>query len=393
MEENNNVINLSDKVAIDEKADIEVGIDTGETFGNLDNLTDKEINDKYDQLMNLSTIDNQEELSKEDIDNIEDSYDNPPLDISNLNIFETAENVDINEITSDNLDIDESQVKAMLSDDDITEMEDIIKITDLLRRRLNGEKFNPYHLFPEKIQHDINAQLVSMGQASDRHSRAMISNMILDQMAEEYKSRNTMDLDDVFLKLGEDAKKLVQEASVEMSDLYLELYSSRKEAIQESINKATENNDLEAVKKFKEIDEAMEESIDLNKFAEYCKTVKIKKFDMEKPSRIYDIIFNKYRDHKNNINDISYCPKILDKHIKDNHEGNLKVCLAFCKYCANMSPDNISEHTFMYFFIRNIIMLDRMNPNGENTDTMKQESYQYYNRVINGLKKCISNIK
>lgn len=390
--ENNKTLILEDRVNIDEKVDIQnIGVDTGEIFDNLDNLSDDEINEKYDQLMNMSLLDTSEtEEDKENIDEIEESYD---TNIKDLNIFDKVDNVDIDEISSSEYDVDESQVKAILSDNDITDMKDIVQITGLIERRVKGEQFNPYPLFPEKIQLEINSQLAMMGKTSDRHSRSMIANMILDQMVEEYKSRNTMDLDDAFLKLGEDARKLAMETSIEMSDLYLELDSARREAIQESINKAEEKGDNEAAQKFKAIQHALDESIDLTDFAEYCKTVKIKKFDMEKPSRIYDIIYNKYRNHKNVINDISQCPKILDKHIKDNHEGNLKVCLAFCKYCANKSPDNIEDHTFMYYFIRNIIMLDRMNPNGENTGDMKQEASQYYLRFLNAIKKCISNIK
>ena len=323
----------------------------------------------------------------------DDKKHNSQCVFKDLNIFDKVDNVDIDEISSSEYDVDESQVKAILSDNDITDMKDIVQITGLIERRIKGEQFNPYPLFPEKIQLEINSQLAMMGKTSDRHSRSMIANMILDQMVEEYKSRNTMDLDDAFLKLGEDARKLAMETSIEMSDLYLELDSARREAIQESINNAEEKGDTEAAQKFKNIEHALDESIDLNDFAEYCKTVKIKKFDIEKPSRVYDIIYNKYRNHKNVINDISQCPKILDKHIKDNHEGNVKVCLAFCKYCANKSPDNIEDHTFMYYFIRNIIMLDRMNPNGENTGDMKQETSQYYLRFLNAIKKCISNIK
>ena len=368
-----------------------IEIDTGDYFDNLDNLSDEEINEKYDKLMSLSTID-QSELSDEEMDDIEEAYDNP-IKLKDLEVFKKVDDVNIDEITSDEINVDESQVKAMLSDNDINDIEDILKITELISRRIKGEQFNPYPLFPDKIKQQINAQLATLGQASDRHSRSMISNMILDQMVEEYKSRNTMDLDDEFLKLGEDAKKLVRETSVEMSELYLELDSARREAIKESIQKAQDNGDFEAVKKFKDIEKALDESIDLTEFAEYCKTVKIKKFDMEKPSRVYDIIYNKYRDHKNVINDIAQCPNILDKHIKDNHEKNLKVCLAFCKYCANKSPDDIKDHTFMYYFIRNIIMLDRMNPNGEDYDSMKQDASQYYLRVINALKNCMTNIK
>ena len=33
------------------------------------------------------------------------------------------------------------------------------------------------------------------------------------------------------------------------------------------------------------------------------------------------------------------------------------MAILFCKYCANMRPANLEEHTFMYYFIANIISL------------------------------------
>ena len=58
----------------------------------------------------------------------------------------------------------------------------------------------------------------------------------------------------------------------------------------------------------------------------------------------------------------------------------------------NFSPDNIEDHTFMYYFIRNIILIDRINPKGKLYETMDEKSKKFYDGFIENLKKCISNL-
>lgn len=295
--------------------------------------------------------------------------------------------------SSNDDEINMNALMKTLNDKEIKNANDALVIAKLVQRRIKGEEFNPYKEFPESIQNLVNAQLAEVGQLSDRRSRAMVSKMLLDEIVEEYQSTEFgMDLDAMLASLKQEEEKAAIDIAKDTADLLMSLDEERRSSIEIGINKAKENNDEETLKKLESMKLAMDEISTLDKFKEYCKTVKIKKFDLEKPNRIFDSFNQKYINHKNNISNITDCPSLLNQHI-DDPDSNLKYCLAFCKYCMNMSPDNIEEHTFMYYFIRNIILLDRLNPRGKLYDTMDEKSKTFYDNRIALIKECSSYIK
>ena len=295
--------------------------------------------------------------------------------------------------SSNDDEINMNALMKTLNDKEIKNANDALVIAKLVQRRIKGEEFNPYKEFPESIQNLVNAQLAEVGQLSDRRSRAMVSKMLLDEIVEEYQSTEFgMDLDAMLASLKQEEEKAAIDIAKDTADLLMSLDEERRSSIEIGINKAKENNDDETLKKLESMKLAMDEISTLDKFKEYCKTVKIKKFDLEKPNRIFDSFNQKYINHKNNISNIADCPSLLNQHI-DDPDSNLKYCLAFCKYCMNMSPDNIEEHTFMYYFIRNIILLDRLNPHGKLYDTMDEKSKTFYDNRIALIKECSSYIK
>ena len=57
-----------------------------------------------------------------------------------------------------------------------------------------------------------------------------------------------------------------------------------------------------------------------------------------------------------------------------------------------MNPDNINEHTFMYYFIRNIITIDRLNPKGRLYEGMDERSKHFYDTFITALRAALANL-
>ena len=82
----------------------------------------------------------------------------------------------------------------------------------------------------------------------------------------------------------------------------------------------------------------------------------------------------------------------MDRHLGTSHLQNTLICIAFCKYCKDMNPDNMNEHTFMYYFIRNIIAIDRLNPKGRLYEGMDEKSRSFYNVFAIGLKLALANL-
>lgn len=273
---------------------------------------------------------------------------------------------------------------------------DMAKLIALVKRRLNGETFNPYGEMPQSYKTIIDSQLIQQGQPCTKHNRATASNMVLNELVEEYKKNNTkiMDLDNLMYEINTEIRNSNNEMSKEASKLFLDVIKDRKDSLDGAIGRAKKAGNDELVKKFIKVRSMLDESFNLEGLAEFCKTVKIKKFDVEKPSRYYTYFNSKYENHKNNISNIGDCSKILDRHLDDKYSINdiIKLTVAFCKYCQNMSPDNLEEHTFMYYFIRNIIMLDRFNPRGSIKETMDNKSRKFYDKYIENLERCIDNI-
>ena len=290
-------------------------------------------------------------------------------------------------------EINEDVLKDILKSQNIKDIEDALKISELVKRRINGEKFNPYNELPESIKSMLNLQLMQFGAPMDKKSRSYAADMLIDDLANEYSNKMLSDLDSSIKDIEKEFKQMNDDIIKDIGETYITLDEDRIAAFDESIRVAKENNDLEKVKKLEDIKKAISDSYNLTDFKEFCKSVKIKKIEIEKPNtRVFSMFNQKYINHKNVINDISQCPTILSRHLSEDHIGNLKVCIAFCKYCKNMNPDNIVDHSFMYYFIRNIIAIDRMNPKGLSYNTMNDKCRKFYDGFINNIKECIANI-
>ena len=263
---------------------------------------------------------------------------------------------------------------------------------------MENEKIDAYNEFPPSVKNMITmSNITSATKAKDvldKSALRLAANYLLDQLVKEYKksAQAFIDLDIMLANFDKETAKMVSDTSRELGNMMISTDTARKARIDNAIEECKSKGNTDGVEKLEKMKGAIDDAYNLDKFIEFCSHVKIKKFDLEKPSRIYSYFTTKYANHENNINDIRMCPDILDRHIPNNHENNLKLCLAFCKYTMNMSPDNVEEHTFMYYFIRNIITIDRINPKGMSYETMDETSKAYYDGFIANINKCISNL-
>ena len=276
--------------------------------------------------------------------------------------------------------------------DHFGEMEDLKVISELIKRKANGEQFNVYKELPSSFKLIVDSEAVKY--PDPKQVRNMISEMMLNELAEEVKKNAGMDIDDLLLDIRKDLEKYADGLSTETAKFSLDMNKENLETLEEAIKKATEDNDQEKLDRFISIKKAIEDSNNLNDFKEYCKKVKIKKFDIEKPSRWFQDLLRKYENHKYNIYNISDCDKVLDRHFNNDdnyHIRNIALLITFCKYTMNYNPDNIYEHTFMYYFIKNIITLDRLKPRGVFVDI--EGAIETYNSIYKNIEECLEYIR
>ena len=88
--------------------------------------------------------------------------------------------------------------------------------------------------------------------------------------------------------------------------------------------------------------------------------IRIRKIDVEKFDKTIRNFNYKYENSNMVIRDISGAVDVLSRHV--NKMISITAIKTFiviiCKYCENMKPSNLYEHTFMYYLVNNILSLD-----------------------------------
>lgn len=268
--------------------------------------------------------------------------------------------------------------------------EDIKAIVVTAMDHINKIPVNYYRKLPESIQSQINQSIAGVDQNNIKSLRNATARSFVEDIVNSCTIENGgVDINDCITEIRNVGKELNDEISgietgmrISMITKIIDAYDKKKE----------EDPDAEP----NAIVEALRQSVILTDFMEFCKTVRIKKFELEKLKPFED--FNrKYYTHTLNIHDIRSCPTILSKHIQTHvdDDGAYKVCLAFCKYCLNYSPDVPEQHMFMYYFVENIYLMDLICPGGVivKDNNRSNEMMEFYHTHVTALKNCIENMK
>ena len=384
------------------------------------NNTDNKVDEAYDNFLTFAenvkvVVDEEENTKYTDIKNLNDTkqpisatgiYDPITGDIAvdSANIdTKTLSDLHFNRFTGEeDISFTIDDIKNILPrtlGSEIDNLNDINILNNIIKRKINGEKIS-YDELPNFLKEsaldivrrssDDGPALAFLGSKTRLNYAA---NLLIGELAEEWKKKNAyIDLDTMLAGFDKELQKFQTDTSKELGNILMSFDEERKKEIDAAIARCKAEGKSEAIEKLEKIKNIIDEAYNLTDFSEFCKHVKIKKFDLEKPKKIFLSFNAKYLKHNNNINDIQYCPIVLDRHIIGDEKSNMKLCLAFCKYCMNYSPDNIEEHSFMYYFIKNIILLDRINPKGLSYDSLDEKSKNFYDGFLNNLKRCILNL-
>lgn len=268
--------------------------------------------------------------------------------------------------------------------------EDIKAIVVTAMDHINKIPVNYYRKLPESIQSQINQSLAGVDQNNIKSLRNVTARSFVEDIVNSCTIENGgIDINDCITEIRNVGKELNEEISgietgmrINMITKIIDSYDKKKQ----------DDSDTEP----NAIVEALRQSIILTDFMKFCKTVRIKKFELEK-LKLFEDFNRKYYTHTLNIHDIRSCPTILSKHIQTHvdDDGVYKVCLAFCKYCLNYSPDVPEQHMFMYYFVENIYLLDLICPGGVivKDNTRSKDMMEFYHTHVTALKKCIESMK
>ena len=208
-------------------------------------------------------------------------------------------------------------------------------------------------LFKSKIDHDIREAGIPVNNIeSYRRSitKSIIESIISDAEIEQCTVNFDNQIAKIYKEYGNDVAYLYQ------SNIY-EKIKTMRQTISE-MEKDNEDGHLdEKIETIHCIIDSMYESFEMNEFGEFAIRKKIKSIEQEKSHRIFRDFNGKYDNSKFSINDVTLIIEALTKYCNCTEDDARDFAILFCKYCINMHPSKLEEHTFMYYFISNIISL------------------------------------
>jgi hypothetical protein len=282
-------------------------------------------------------------------------------------------------------------VQDLIEDNDVDiDAETLQGLLSVANRRIAKEEFNVYKELPEKIRDMIDKYTLSMGislidkrskvfkkQVSEALLDDFISNINMDRIKHDF----SVELEGIFNKASEE----ISEEIVGYSELKIAKYREAVEKMEDPAKKEKLTNILNNI----------QEAYDLNTLKEFAKKCKIKKFDLEKPRRVFNNFTSKYKDSPYTIYSIDMVRPIVFRNInKDEEEFSdddvNAFFIAFCRQTQAMSPDNPIEHAYMYYVIYNIVLSD-INKS-EKTKNISEKFMENVKEVIHNLKERNPNV-
>ena len=263
--------------------------------------------------------------------------------------------------------------------------EECAQFATVINKYKKDESYPIYRNLPSKLQMAVDHQAVAGGVINSASRNSVAKNMINMVVTDVGSDMYQIDMQRILNnKIESMTGGLIQEA-------YVDIISNKKEKMYKMADVLDEKGYQEKATVCREIGDAAEESYKLEKFYDAIKNhkIKVKKIEMEKPSRAYDEISNKYHNSTLSINLVDDVPIALGRQMVFTekpidgvtHNTIVGFTVLFCKYCRNMNPNNPQEHTFMYYFIKNILALDST-PAGEDNTKFAMD-------LVNRIKDCL----
>lgn len=337
----------------------------------MEDSTEKKVKVTVDPLTGASNI----------VGNADDDMDKvPPINLD--------EYLDMSKYEKDNIDINEN----MINFDEVKEdyglsKEETVAIIPLMKRVQAGEDFDVYaelkHISP-KIANVINKAGKSSGITNESMAKDFINEMILDICVNSF----TIDVNEVI-------DNEIRNTAPDLSGMYIDLITCKKD----KLNNLADNIDAEdhgKAEQLREIAKACEESYTYSGFKEALAShkIKIKKYEIERPDKVFNNFCFKYQNTKLAINQVADIVLCIPRHFKESRievdrneitrDTVIAFAVAFCNYCMNFKVTNNAQHMFMYYFIRNILSMDIVG-SGE-------EVSEFYRDLVTNIVECLNII-
>lgn len=269
--------------------------------------------------------------------------------------------------------------------------EDVPVFLNALNKYRKGEKVSYFNLLPESMKNGIDAIVgqSQIGYASQREARNYVIEGLFEQIIQDnYSNKIVTDLNQ---SLEESYKQLYEDTKGDFSK-----YNNNQRYIYETYlleyADKIQEEDSEKADLCRKIHDKFVESYtyeDMYNLYKNTGKLRVKKIEVEKFEKTCLSWLYKYSNHKMVINNLSDTFPVLKSELAEfgfSDDTLKKFIVIFTKYSMNMSPDNVDEHVYMYYFIKNILSLKYYNKDDE-------EEIKFYDKVRHNLIKFLELIE
>lgn len=271
----------------------------------------------------------------------------------------------------------------------------IRKLLEVANRKIKKENFNIYKELPIEIQEMINKYCSNGGVPVNTPNGNHFRNMVAEQLVDEFVSN--ISYNRIQHDLSTEIDSIFKDMEKEIADKAVGYSEEREKQYREAAEKI---EDPEKKEKVKAILDAIQEGYDLTELKEYAKRCKIKRYELERPEKVYSDFVHKYKDSSQNVYGIDSAVSVLVRNLNKNENGEAIVgdngeavikyddnkvnafFIAFAKQTLNYNPNNIVEHAYIYYVLYNAMFTDI------NTGEKRATSYKYMQNV----KEVIDNL-
>ena len=286
------------------------------------------------------------------------------------------------------IEIDDSMLMKSAEDNGI-KPEDMTALIPLINKYRNGEKVNWYNQFPQNLKRMIDKMCLEINNTS-KDAKNLFAAEVLDGIVRDAK------MDRIVIDMQESIQK-----AYDISPLMEMVLDQQRTLFEDKLLNAIKS--LEAKKETSDNPEIVENKIkqlngiiDAYKESYLCEDlvatikkgkIRVKNFDISKYTRYCREFCHKYEgDTPFVIHDVSRCLPVLVRKLGDKYTPDqlTAAIIAFIKYSQNKSSKDVIDHTYMSYFVSNIINLDII--------STKTEQEAFSSILIDNIEKVVRAI-
>ena len=262
--------------------------------------------------------------------------------------------------------------------------ESLVIMADLANRYNRKEKYSYYNSLPNDVKKCVNDILSSYGMVNNKQARnEFVKSTLQTIIYSSYIDQSVIDIDHTMEQTMQDIKTDI-EASYGLFSAQ-QRYNLEEKTLE--IAKSKEETDPEKAQLLRDISASFIQSYTYENMMKDYKAnpgkFKVKKIELEKfGNRLAMGFNNKYKNSKFTIRNVESLIPILKRWLPGEEEEKIKKFIAiFIKYTVNMKPENLPEHVFMYYFVKNIESLECYNHSNEEEEKFYGDLLQRINSI------------